>query len=158
MTWIRITDWEELQHYKNRSPPWIKLHRAQILENRRYRELPDSAQALLIDLWLLGSENGGVIDYDLKDLEFRLHRASELLAANVEKLASAGFVTLSDDILAPSFWDASKPLADASNVLAQRRGEERRVEEKRGEEEGASPQQKTDARIPGWRAALGVSE
>jgi len=128
--WIRILNWRDYQHYKDRSPPWIKLHREQVLDNRRYRALADASKAVLVDLWVLASERDGKVKYDLADLEFRLHRPRDVMAAEIERLADAGFVT----------WRDSQQvdlLADASAVLP--RGEERREEtEKR--RNGGSPQ------------------
>lgn len=131
MPWIRVTDWRTFQHYKDRSPPWIKLHREQILDNRAYRALPDGAQALLVDLWLLASEGDGKVKDDLRNLEFRLRRPRDEIAANLQKLADAGLVQWKDGNASGLLPDASADmLAPASDL--QTRGEERRAEEIRG--------------------------
>ena len=48
-------NWAEFQHYKDRSPPWIKLHK-ELLDDRQYQSLPLASRALAPMLWLLASE------------------------------------------------------------------------------------------------------
>src|SRR5574342_989229 len=128
--WIRILDWRKYQHYKDRSPPWIKLHREQVLDDRRYRALADASKALLVDLMVLASEDEGRVKYDLPDLQYRLRRSPDDMVPILEALAAARFIALPD----PGQGDL---LADASTVLP--RGEERREEtEKR--RTGGNPQ------------------
>jgi hypothetical protein len=38
--WLTIKNWSEFQHYKDRNPPWIKLHRA-LLDDYAFAALPD---------------------------------------------------------------------------------------------------------------------
>jgi hypothetical protein len=131
--WIEIVNWKRFQHYKKRSPPWVKLYRS-VLDDLAYRTLSDSAQALLVDLWLLASENGGRVAYDVRDMEFRLRRARDVIARDAEKLVSAGFIVISGE-------NPQSTLFVASNPLDQRRGE---AEESRAEENGVpTPQLQT---------------
>ena len=55
---IRICQWEEFQHYKDRDPPWIKLHR-KLLTSRTWVTMDDASRVLAIALMLLaaGTEN-----------------------------------------------------------------------------------------------------
>lgn len=48
--------WSDFQHYKDRRPPWIKLHKA-LLDDREYQRLPLASRALAPMLWLLASES-----------------------------------------------------------------------------------------------------
>ena len=60
MATLSIRNWAEFQHYKNRCPPWIKLHRG-LLDNIEYHNLsPESAKFLPL-IWLLASENDGIV-------------------------------------------------------------------------------------------------
>ena len=52
----KIKNWHEFQHFKDRSPPWIKLHR-KILDQRDINMISDSAFRVLICSWLLASES-----------------------------------------------------------------------------------------------------
>jgi len=115
---IRICNWEKFQHYSDRCPPWIKLHK-KLLDNRQWHELGDGPARVLVELWLLASESdpGGEVGLSLDDLTWRLRRknASTMLAA-LEVLRDKGFIEF-----------ASTLLADAT----QRRGETETETEKK---------------------------
>jgi len=53
---VKIKNWQELQHFKDRSPPWIKLYR-EILYQRDIMMISDRNFKVLICLWLLASED-----------------------------------------------------------------------------------------------------
>lgn len=53
---IKIKNWEELQHFKDRSPIWIKLYK-RILDQRDIMTLSSDAFKFLVCLWLLASED-----------------------------------------------------------------------------------------------------
>lgn len=103
---MRITpkNWAELQHYKDRSPPWIKLHK-KLLDNFEWHCLQLASRALAPMLWLLASdEKDGVIDKTAEALAFRLHCTPEEVEAAVKDLIEKGFFVRLDEL-------ASKPLA-----------------------------------------------
>jgi hypothetical protein len=65
-------NWAELQHYRDRNPTWIKLHK-KLLDNFDFQSLPVASKALAPMLWLLASEHhNGVIDASPAKLSFRL--------------------------------------------------------------------------------------
>jgi hypothetical protein len=123
MKYLKIVNWSEFQHYKDRSPPWIKLH-GQILENYDYTSLPDHSKAHLIGLWLLASRTDNKIPSDPKWLANKLGATEEV---NVQTLIDAGFI---------SYHDASNTLAncysDRTESVPQKRREEKRREEESG--------------------------
>ncbi len=53
---IKIKNWKKFQHFKDRSPPWIKLHR-NILDKSTVMTLSDRNFKMLVCLWLLASED-----------------------------------------------------------------------------------------------------
>lgn len=61
--YLVVKDFEKFQHYKDREPPWIKLHRS-ILRNYEFLQLPETAQLHLIKIWLLASQIGNKIPND----------------------------------------------------------------------------------------------
>jgi hypothetical protein len=64
--------WQDFQHYKKRSPPWIKLHH-KLLDNYEFQRLHVASKALAPMLWLIASEDkDGIIDADIDVLAFRL--------------------------------------------------------------------------------------
>jgi hypothetical protein len=84
-------NWAELQHYKDRSPPWIKLHK-KLLDNYEFQCLPVASRALAPMLWLLASECvDGVIDANVDRLAFRLRTAAQEITDALNPLIQAGF-------------------------------------------------------------------
>jgi hypothetical protein len=53
---MRIKNWGKFQHFKDRRPPWVKLHR-EILEQRDINLISDRSFRVLVSLWLLASED-----------------------------------------------------------------------------------------------------
>ena len=90
--------WSKHQHYKERFPPWIKLHRS-LLDNIDFYALPDNSKVLLFQLWLIASEDKqGIIKADSTMLAFRLHSDSTKIATALSPLIYSGFMLASDTI------------------------------------------------------------
>lgn len=70
---MKIKNWQRLQHFKDRKPPWIKLYK-DILEQRDINVISDCSFRVLIGLWILASEDeemeGNLPSVD--DISFRL--------------------------------------------------------------------------------------
>ncbi|KPK09570.1 MAG: hypothetical protein AMS20_00165 [Gemmatimonas sp. SG8_28] len=118
MARITIANWSRFQHYKHRSPPWIKLHRS-LLDNREWVDLPPDAAKLLVGLWLLAAEGDGEIDLASDALAWRLRlpdSSTEAISRQLNELHVRGFIVLAGC------------LHDASTMLD--RVEESRVEER----------------------------
>jgi hypothetical protein len=89
--------WAEFQHYKDRKPPWIRLHRT-LLDNKDFHRLPVESRALAPMLWLLASESvDGVIDATLDDLAFRLRSTERDVSLALAPLVKSGFFILDQD-------------------------------------------------------------
>ena len=89
----RVKNWNQFQHYKDRSPPWIKLHR-DLLDNYEYFKLPDRAGRYLPLIWLLASEdanNEGELP-DLDALAFRLRLDHKDATEILNDLCKFGFL------------------------------------------------------------------
>lgn len=105
MTWATIKNWAEFQHYKDRSPPWLKLHR-KLLDDRTFQSLPLASKALAPMLWLLAAENmEGRVNIDPAELEWRLRWKLSDINAGLKPLIDRGFLILD-----------SKPLAARSQA------------------------------------------
>lgn len=107
---IRICKWGEFQHYKQRTPPWIKLHRS-LLSQREWYELSGDASKLLAECWLLASEHDGEIPIPTAELAWRLRRDDQVETARLlEELARHGFIDISEhdasDVLSRRYHDA----------------------------------------------------
>lgn len=84
-------NWATFQHYKDRKPPWIKLHRG-LLDDYAFLCLPLASQALAPRLWLLASEySDGKITATLDEVSFRLHVSLNDLAEALKPLVTSGF-------------------------------------------------------------------
>lgn len=86
--------WDTFQHYRDRAPPWIKLHRG-LLDNVDYYRLSAEAGKALPLIWLLASEKDGIVP-DAAEVAFRLRideiKAQAILTELVERrfLVDAG--------------------------------------------------------------------
>lgn len=97
---IRIKNWHQFQHYRNRRPPWIKLHR-EILDNYQFHCLPDASKALLPCLWLLASEfENGEIPLEIPMIAFRFHMTEEKVRNCLKELREKDFVSFASMKLA----------------------------------------------------------
>jgi len=98
---LKPKNWDKFQHYRDRCPPWIKLHR-DILNDRIFASLPIASKALAPLLWLLASESkDGSFNADSEELAFRLHIASKEIAEGLKPLIDKGFFVDASTMLAP---------------------------------------------------------
>jgi hypothetical protein len=98
-------NWERFQHYKDRAPPWIKLHRG-LLDDYKFHCLPVASRALAPCIWLLAAEyDGGEICASPEEIAYRLHCSVESFVEAVKPLIDAGFLTASN-VLADCYQDA----------------------------------------------------
>ena len=96
-------NWSVFQHYKDRCPPWIKLHR-DLLNDRVFMCLPLASKALAPLLWLLASESkDGTFDGSLDELVFRLHITPKDYQDGVKPLIDKGFFVVASGVLADSY-------------------------------------------------------
>ena len=97
---LQPKNWAIFQHYKDRCPPWIKLHR-DLLNDRVYMRLPIASKAIAPMLWLLASESkDGVFDGSLDELVFRLHITPKEFNDGVKPLIDNDFFILVSGVLA----------------------------------------------------------
>lgn len=97
---LRPRGWDKFQHYKDRCPPWIKLHR-DLLTNRDFMSLPIAGKALAPMLWLLASESkDGVFDASFEELQFRLHISQKDYQDGLKCLIDKNFFESANGVLA----------------------------------------------------------
>lgn len=63
MQYYRVRNWERFQHYKDRNPPWIKLH-FEILTSPDWVMLADASKLLAVVCMLVASRNEGKVPAD----------------------------------------------------------------------------------------------
>jgi hypothetical protein len=97
---LQPKNWSVFQHYKDRCPPWIKLHR-DLLNDRAYMRLPIASKAIAPMLWLLASESkDGVFDGSLDELVFRLHITPKEYQDGVKPLIDNDFFNVVSGVIA----------------------------------------------------------
>jgi hypothetical protein len=94
MSKYRVKGWGEFQHYRDRRPPWIKLHRT-LLDNREYHLLSDGAGKALPLIWIMASDFDGELP-DNKTAAFRLRKEESEYRAVISELVDRGFVEVAD--------------------------------------------------------------
>jgi hypothetical protein len=115
--YVRVVNWETYQHYKDRNPPWIKLHNA-LLEDPAVAALSDAMKAHLFGVWLLASRLDNRIP---ADAGFIGKRINATVKVDLKVLISLGFLEPHPNGL----HDASGPLAGCTTETEERqsRGE-----------------------------------
>lgn len=86
--YFRVVGWEEFQHYKDRDPPWIKLHR-RLLDNYGWGWLPDVSKAHLVGIWLLAARYDNKVPHDAHWVRQRIGAREPV---DLEALRKAGFI------------------------------------------------------------------
>jgi hypothetical protein len=99
MEFLRVKNWEQFQHYTNRLPPWIKLHR-ELLTDYDFCHLPDETKGHLLMTWLLASQMDGRIPDDPVWIAARIGANKPV---NLKQLVEGGWL-IREQV-------ASKPLA-----------------------------------------------
>lgn len=103
---LRPKNWSEYQHYKDRNPPWIKLHR-DLLNDRDFMCLPIASKAIAPLLWLLASEEkSGDFNANVAELAFRLRMTEKEINDGLKPLISKGFFVDASGVLAECLQDA----------------------------------------------------
>lgn len=85
-----VKNWAKHQHYKERTPPWIKLHTS-LLEDYDYSRLPDASKAHLSGIWLLASRYENRIPFDA---EWVGRRINATCTVDLMTLERAGFIVI----------------------------------------------------------------
>jgi len=100
---LKPKNWSVFQHYKDRCPPWIKLHR-DLLNDRTFMRLPLASKAIAPLMWLLASESkDGIFDGSMDELVFRLHITDKEYQQGVKPLIDNGFFVVASEMLADCY-------------------------------------------------------
>lgn len=98
---ITPKNWTSFQHYKDRSPSWIKLHKG-LLDDFEFNRLPLASRALAPMLWLLASEyEDGAITASPEEIAFRFRLSNEDLRSALTPLIESGFFIASTPLAKP---------------------------------------------------------
>lgn len=119
MATFSVKNFEKFQHYKDRSPPWIKLYN-ELLDDYDFGLLPDASKWHLVAIWLLASRTGNEIPLDPVWVQKRIC-ASEVVDLTI--LKNAGFIEFNQA--------RSKTLAKRKQSACPEREEETEAEKRK---------------------------
>ena len=123
---LSIPNWDEMQHYKDRTPPWIKLHN-ELLEDYDFECLPDASKAHLLCIWLLASRTGNNINPDPRWIGRKIGANSDV---DIDLLVKSGFLLLNQPL-----QDVEQDASKVIQTVEQDAIPEREERESRGEGE-----------------------
>lgn len=126
MEYIQVKNWEEFQHYKDRTPPWIKMYN-HLLDDFEFSCLPDASKAHLLSIWLLASRTGNRIPNNARWIGNKINATEDV---DLQSLINSGFLELipnENNELQTSEQDASKMLQspEQSDCLEREKRESR---------------------------------
>lgn len=126
-TTFSVKNWNEFQHYKDRNPPWIKLHN-HLLDDYEFECLGDAAKGHLLCIWMLASRTKNEMPYDEKWITKKIGASSRV---NLKALRDAGFLEVEQD--ASNMLQGCEQDATVSIPSEEKRREE--TEERQSKEE-----------------------
>ena len=110
-TKLRVAKWETFQHYKDRNPPWIKLHRS-LMTSETWVSASNEGRVLAIACMMLAADTGNEIPANSR----YIRRVAYLdFDPDFNELLELGFLEWIENTqeIAGSLGDASAVLADA---------------------------------------------
>lgn len=131
MRTFSVKNFERFQHYRDRSPPWIKLYN-ELLDDYEFGLLPDASKMHIIAIWLLASRSENKIPYDAAWVSRRINANSKV---DLDLLAANGFIVV-DQELNNSERSASTAQAEC---LSREEGQVQDIGKRKEEFRAASP-------------------
>ena len=111
MRFVRVVNFERFQHYKDRSPTWIKLYNS-LLDDYAFACLQDASKLHLVMIWLLASRHENRVPADPQWIGRRINATDTV---DLTALISSGFLEEYDsDSVSLAEWYGSD-----SNLLSQ---------------------------------------
>lgn len=101
---IRIVNWDRLQHYKDRNPPWIKLHR-DLLTSETWVSSTNDDRVLAIAIMMLAAATGNRVPANPRYIQRIAYLEKE---PDLSALVALKFIEILEETP-----PASKPLASA---------------------------------------------
>lgn len=100
MKTLSVKNFEQFQHYKDRTPPWIKLYN-ELLEDYEFSALKDTSKAHLMLIWLLASRSNNQIPYDAKWIANKIGANTPV---DLDALLDSGFLIEDGEPHQPADW------------------------------------------------------
>jgi hypothetical protein len=86
--YLTVKNFSKFQHYKERNPPWIKIHRELFLDYE-FGRLQDASKLHLILIWLLASQKDNKFPNDPEYIKEQIHVKEDV---DLNLLISKGFL------------------------------------------------------------------
>lgn len=120
MTFLSVSNFSELQHYRDRNPVWIKMY-VRLLDNDEFLDLPEVSQRHLMMLWIVAAKTNNRLPDNPKRLAQAIKARGKV---DIALLLRSGFLRrlTAEEIAAAEQADA-KALA-ALEIPASRNGAE----------------------------------
>jgi len=138
----KVKNWAKHQHFKDRTPPWIKLYR-DILDDPDWHDLDGESAKILVSIWLIASEDETKEGFlpDARKLAFRLRIKTSQLETALNRLSN-WLICVDIEPISPRYRDEGgssqkNTVADVSDHL-ERETEERQSKETEKETEISS--------------------
>ncbi len=141
-----IKNFDEFQHYRDRTPPWIKFYNS-VLEDYEIASLPDATKAHLFAIWLLASRSGNSLPYDSAFIGNKINATEPV---DLEALEQSGFIILDQG--------CSDPLSETEQSADTEGEREREQRESEREREKPPPNKKNEIEFPQYLARPGDQE
>jgi len=90
MNHLQVKNFDKFQHYKDRTPPWIKLYN-DILDDYEFSCLRDASKLHLILIWLLASRTNNKFPADPKWIQQKI---MALEPVDIDELIDSGFLEI----------------------------------------------------------------
>ena len=137
---LKVRNFEKFQHYKDRSPIWIKLYRS-LLRDYEFGRLPDASRAHLMLIWLLASETGNELPNDAAWIGRQINASDPV---DLDLLIRSGFLIDCDSESASKSASKSDS-ALPQTVLAQSRAEAEQRQRAETESEAEQSRSRAEA-------------
>jgi hypothetical protein len=92
-SYFKVKNWDDFQHYKDRNPPWIKLHN-HLLDDYDFECLGDAAKGHLLCIWMLASRTKNSMPFDVNWISKKIGSSSKV---NLKALIESGFLVMEHD-------------------------------------------------------------
>jgi hypothetical protein len=140
MQYFKIKDWDNLQHYKDRNPPWIKLE-TDFFQDYEYSRLQDASKLLLLASRTLASRyrfpKEGLIPADFEYIKNQCCLGDIIKIDHLKELIDKGFIIDASNMLAKCLQLASPETERETEREAEVEGEIKIV---RNKKKSAPPQ------------------
>ena len=150
MDYFQVANWDTLQHYKDRNPPWIKLHNS-LLDDYNFSCLQDASKAHLIAIMMLASRTNNELPVDADWLQRQINATSTV---DIVPLIDSGFLEYIESNHKVN--NASTPLADRLQSASPERETEKR--QSRGEKRQKAFAPPTQPEVHEYMKERGLSE